>query len=294
MFFLLFLIQFSFSQEIEATVTVNIEQLDFESRTHVSSMKWDLENYINNQRFTEIEWDGPKIPVDINIFLTGGYNKQYSAQVVIVSRRIVRGTDDQGQSVELKLFDKNWSFIYQSGGNFSYNPSRFNEFSTLIDFYMLMIIGFDMDTFGELDGSRTLDKSKQIAQMAAAMNKNGYNTNYAPGELTRYSLISEMTDPRYEDFRKLIFEYFVDGIDLMVDDKVKALNNIEGIIQRMADFKRNKLTGPSVLLQVFFDSKSLEFAQLFKGESERAVWDYLIYLDPTNTMMYQDAAKGKI
>jgi hypothetical protein len=37
----------------------------------------------------------------------------------------------------------------------------------------------------------------------------------------------------------------------------------------------------------------MELAQLFRGESERGVWDNLIYLDPTNTMMYQDAAKGK-
>jgi hypothetical protein len=61
----------------------------------------------------------------------------------------------------------------------------------------------------------------------------------------------------------------------------------------MADFKRNKLSSPSAFLQVFFDSKSLELAQIFKGQSERGVWENLIYLDPTNTMIYQDAAKGK-
>jgi hypothetical protein len=281
------------SQEIEANVIVNMEQLTFEARSYVNSMEFDLENYINNQKFTDLNWDGPKIPVDINIFLSGGYNKQFSAQVVFVSRRVIRGTEEQGQSVELKLLDKLWSFQYQSGGMFSYNPTRFNEFSTLIDYYMLMIIGYDMDTFGELDGSKYLDQSKQIAHMAAAMNKNGYSTNYAPGELTRYSLISEMTDPRYDGFRKLIFAYYVDGLDLMSEKKEEALKNIENTIAQMAEFKRNKLSGPSVFLQVFFDSKSMELAQLFRGESERGVWDNLIYLDPTNTMMYQDAAKGK-
>lgn len=282
-----------FSQELNANVTVNIEQLDFESRSYVGSLKYDLENYINNQKFTDINWEGPKIPLDINIFLTGGYNKRFSAQIVIVSRRIIRGTDEEGQSVELKLLDKNWQFEYQSGSMLSYNPTRFNEFTSLIDYYMLMIIGYDMDTFGELDGSIYYDKSKQIIQMASSLNKNGYTTNYAPGEFTRYSLISEMSDPRYEPFRKLIFSYFVDGLDLMAENKDKALSNIENVFERMADFKKNKLSGPSVFLQEFFDSKSLELAQLFKGKSDSKIWDYLIYLDPTNTIIYQDAAKGK-
>lgn len=282
-----------YSQEIDAVVTVNVERLDFESRSYVANMKYDLENYINNQKFTEIDWEGTKVPVDISIYLSGGYNKRYSAQVVLVSRRVIRGTDDLGQSVELKLLDKTWNFEYQGGSNFSYNPTRYNEFSTLIDFYMLMFIGYDMDTYGELDGSVYLEKSKQICQLAAAMNKDGYQTTFAPGELTRYSLISEMTDPRNDDLRKLIFSYFVDGIDLMVENQEKALANIENTISQMAQFKRNKLTGPSSFLQVFFESKHLELAQLFKGRAESEVWNNLIYLDPTNTMIYQDAAKGK-
>ncbi|OGU61687.1 MAG: hypothetical protein A2X64_01580 [Ignavibacteria bacterium GWF2_33_9] len=282
-----------YTQELEATVTVNIDQLDFEARTYVASMKYDLENYINYQRYTDIDWEGSKIPVDINIFLSGGYNKRYNAQLVIVSKRVIRGTNGEGQSVELQLLNKNWSFEYQGGSNFSYNPTRYNEFSSIIDFYMLMVIGFDFDTFGELDGSKYYEQSKQIAMMAAALNKDGFSTNYAPGEVTKMSLISEMNDPRYNDFRKLIFAYYVDGIDKMVENKEEGLNNLEWVISEMAAFKEKKMTGPSVFLQTFFESKHLELAALFKGQADRTVWDNLIYLDPTNTMLYQDSQKGK-
>ncbi len=283
----------SYSQELKATVTVDMEQLDFESRTYVMSLKSDLENYLNNQRFTDVNWEGPKIPIDISIYLSGGSKSSFSAQLILVSRRVIRGTDGEGTSVGLKILDKNWQFEYQSGAMLSYNPTRFNEFTSLIDFYVLMAIGYDFDTYGELDGNTYYDQAKQICQMGATLNKEGYSTTFAPGELTRYSLISEMTDPRYEDFRKLIFSYYVDGLDVMVNDKEKGMANLEAVIDQMAQFKKNKLTGPSVFLQIFFDAKALEISQIFKGRESSTVWNNLIYLDPTNTMLYQAAMQGK-
>jgi len=283
----------SYSQEFKASVTVNMEQLDFESRTYVTNMKYDLENYLNNQRFTDVNWEGPKIPIDISIYLTGGYKNRFSAQLIVVSRRVIRGTDGEGSSVALKLLDRNWQFEYQTGAMLSYNPTRFNEFTSLIDYYVLMALGYDFDTYGELDGTQYYDQSRQIIQMGASLNKEGYSTNYAPGELTRFSLISEMADPRYEDFRKLIFAYYVEGLDVMVHNKEKGLQNIESIIDQLAKFKKSKLSGPSVFLQIFFDAKAQELAQLFKGQQNSPIWNNLIYLDPTNTMMYQDAMNNK-
>ena len=55
------------AQEIKATVEVNVDQLTFESRNYVSSMKRDLENYINTQTpkreeravYPRDDWDNP-------------------------------------------------------------------------------------------------------------------------------------------------------------------------------------------------------------------------------------------
>lgn len=281
------------AQEIRANVTVNMDMIQFDSRQYVSSLKYDLENYINNQKFTDIEWDGSRIPVEISIYLTGSNKTFFSAQLIVVSKRTIRGTNDEGQSVALKFLDKNWSFEYQSGAMLSYNPMRFNEFTSLIDFYMLMVIAHDLDTYGELDGTPYYDKAKQIIQMAATQNKAGYSMNYQPGEITRYSIISEFSDPRYEPFRRAIFSYYVDGLDLMTENPTKAKENILKTLEEMADFKKNKLTGPSNFIMMFFDAKAYELAQIFKGYPNSKVWDLLIYLDPTNTMLYQEAMKGK-
>ena len=66
-----FIISFSVSnaQEINAEVVVNMEQLSFEARNYVSTMENDLERYLNNERFTDLQWEGEPIPVGITIYL---------------------------------------------------------------------------------------------------------------------------------------------------------------------------------------------------------------------------------
>ncbi|HRP01468.1 MAG TPA: DUF4835 family protein [Candidatus Kapabacteria bacterium] len=281
------------AQEINAKISVNIEQIPEEYRYLISSLENDLTNYINTQKFTNINWEGDKIPIDINVAVTGGPRNKFAAQLFIAAKRYIYGQDG-GQSVTLRLIDKEWTFEYNQGAMLSYNPTRYNEFTSLIDYYMLLIIGFDADTYEELSGTKYYDNSKQIVSLASTYGVDGWETTYTPGKFTRYSLVSELTDLRYEPLRKLIFSYYVDGLDLMKENKEKAKENLAYIIQEMAAFKKNKLSGPSVLFTAFFDAKALELAQIFKGYTKyKGVFSDLIYLDPSNTMVYQEAAEYK-
>ena len=281
------------AQEIEAHVSVNMEQIPQEFRVSVNSIAGDIERYLNSQRFTSIEWEGPRIPVDLSIALTGGSRNVYSAQLFIASKRFIAGTEG-GQSITLRLLDKTWSFEYNMGANHSYNPQRYDPFTTLLDFYMLLIIGFDLDTYNEFDGTLVYEKAKLLTAMASTYNADGWETISNPGEFTRYNFINELTSFRFDGFRKLITSYYVDGLDLMNKDREQALDNLAFVIQEMADFKRNKLVEQSIIIQAFFEAKSLELAETFKGYTKHpSVFKDLIYLDPTNTAVYDDTQKGK-
>jgi hypothetical protein len=282
----------SHAQEIDVFVTVNMEQLPQEARVNVQTMDNDVKNYINNQRYTNIEWQGAKIPVEISIYLTGGSNNQYSARVFIVSKRTLEGEEGRA-SVALKFVDDKWSFEYTRFANLSYNPMRFQSFSTLLDFYMLLIIGYDMDTYGELEGSPVFEQAKQICQLGASAGADGYSTYSMPGQYTRYTLASEFTDLRYEDLRKLMNQYYTNGLDLMAKDKDAALKNIADVIAKIADYKKNKLSGPSTVLQAFFDSKYMELCALFQRWPDADLYKLLEYLDTGHTTSYEEAKAGK-
>lgn len=281
------------AQEIKANVTINMEQLVQDNRLNVSTMERDLTAYLNNQRFTGKDWEGPPIPVEVSIYLSGGGQGNYSARMFIVSRRMLL-SGDEASSVALRLVDNKWAFNYSQGATHSYNPLRFDHFISLIDFYMLVIIGYDLDTYGELDGSNAYEAAKQICRMGSAQSVDGYETYALPGELTRWNLVTEMSDLRYEPFRKLIFEYYVDCLDHMAKEPEKSLDALADVIADMADFKQNRMTGASAFLQVFFHAKSLELSTLFKGyQNKPGVFRNLMYLDPTNTALYEEARDSR-
>ncbi len=275
------------AQEIQADVNVDLEQIDQENRIYVTSMKRDIENYINNQRYTSINWEGARIPVNVSIFLTGGYQGKFSARMFVSAKRYLYGQDG-GASVTLRLVDVKWSFDYATGASLTYDPRRFDNFTSLLDYYMLLIIGFDMDTYGELDGTPIYEMAKEICRLGASYGASGYSTYSQPGEFTRYNLVSELTDLRYEPLRILFFEYYVDGLDMFAENKEEGLKSLKEVIDGIADYKRNKMVGPSVLLQAFFDAKAEELAPTFKNFPDKSIYRTLMYLDPTNTTIYEE------
>lgn len=281
------------AQEIQATVSVNMEMIPEEFRTNIMTLQSDLETYINKQRFTNMEWEGPPVPIEINIAVTGGMRNKYSAQLFIAAKRYIYGQEG-GMSVTLKLIDRTWNFEYNRGAMLSYNPTRYNEFTSILDYYMLLIIGFDLDTYEPLSGSRVYDLARSIVTLGASHGADGWQTTSTPGEFTRYSLISELTDLKFEPLRKLFYSYYYDGLDIMAEDREQGLANLAFVIQEMADFKDKKLTSPSVLIQAFFDAKAHELADLFKGYNKHpGVFRDLMYLDPTNSQIYENSRMGR-
>ncbi|MFW5663223.1 MAG: DUF4835 family protein, partial [Bacteroidota bacterium] len=217
---------------------------------------------------------------------------RYDARLFIASKRYLYG--QEGQSITLRLIDDKWSFEYARGAIHTYNPLRFDPFISLIDFYLLLIIGYDLDTYGVLDGTNIYEQAKAIVRLGAGQNAQGYETFSNPGEFTRYNLVSELTDQRFEPFRTLTFEYYVDGLDYMSENKDQALQNLADIINDMAVFKDKKMSGPSALLQAFFDAKHNELAQLFEGyDKDPMLFRNLMFLDPSHSQVYIEAQESR-
>lgn len=287
-------INFSLAQEIKANVTVNTEQIASENLYYIATMANDVENYINNTKFLDnYEWEGDPIPVEISIVLSGGNNNRFGARMFIASKRMLDGPKgEESWSVELRMVENKWKFEYSQGANFTYNTMRFDPFVSMLDYYMLIVIGFDLDSYGELDGSKAYDKAKLIFSNGVTAGADGFETHSTPGQYTKYNIVSELTDMRYDEFRKLIFSYYVDGLDLMYQEPKRALENLAYVIERMAEFKNKKMSSGSVLLQIFFDTKARELASIFNGYEERKVFNYLMDLDPANTIIYQESRDG--
>ncbi|MFN4766626.1 MAG: DUF4835 family protein [Ignavibacteria bacterium] len=279
------------AQEIELQVNVDLQNISFDNRIDIQNLKQDIVNYINNQRYSEQEWDKPKVPVDIGITITSrGGNNTYSGILTIMAYTVL---ENGSRSILMRAMDKQWTFEYAPGNMMTFQANRFNALSSPIDFYMLMAIGMFLDTFGELDGTPYYEKAKVICRAGAGANATGYPVTPDPSVPSKLGLSTEASDLLYEEFRKLIFSYHFDGLETINKDKSQGLQLLATIIEQMSQFKKSKVTMRSQFMESFFNSKFQELADLFKGYQDPEVFNNLSQLDPANSSVYQSAKENR-
>ncbi|MCS6999767.1 MAG: DUF4835 family protein [Bacteroidota bacterium] len=280
------------AQEFQPRVVVDVSMLSPELRQDVSTMQSDVLAYLQQQSFTGKEWQGPKIPIDVTIYLTGGNlaTRRYTARLLYTSSI---NLDSGRTSPILRVLDQQWSFPYTLNQTLTFQSLRFDPFSTLIDFYNFIALGLDADSYEYLAGTPYYQRAQELCILGAANNAPGYSqVVQEPGELTRISLVTELLSPRFETFRKLIFDYHYDGINRFAWAPDSARATLEAILARMVTFKR-QLTQASYLMRLFFDAKMNELCEVFRGTQNKRVLDMLRLLDPSNASVYEAAIEGR-
>lgn len=275
------------AQEIDATVTVNADQLPFTLQQEVAGFADDMQHYVNQTRWTAGEWEGGKIKMNFSVVFTGYVDGVYGAKLVVGSQRAINNSEKFSPMV--KILDEAWNFQYVRSQPFIQDPTRYDPLTGLIDFYVNIAIGLDLDSYGSLGGASSYEKSWTLAQRAQVRNDvNGWSPDVASGNYSRYGLIRELTELRFAPIRRFIYSYHYNGLDLIQADRKAALDSINNHLTALVIVK-DKLVQPSVLLRVFNDAKYIEYAELFAGYPDATVWRKLLYLDPGHQSVYEEA-----
>lgn len=282
--------QLSIAQEIAAKVTVNFEALQIEYREKLINFATQIEDYINKNKWTDIKWEGPKIPVSIQVyFRSGNPSNRYSAQVVITSQRPIYQSEKS--ALMIKLMDPNWEFTYEKNQVLLFNPSLFEPLTGFINYYIYVILGIDSDSYEAFGGTKFFNQALSIAYQGASSN---FSSGWNPGEgaFNRVDFVSEYLNEKYQNFRKAFFDYHYNGLDLASENPelpVKKLLNLIKVTEEL----RAKVFTRSMLLKVFFDTKYLEFCELLKDYSDKSVFDRLKKIDPAHISTYDEYQKKR-
>ncbi|MGB5849361.1 MAG: DUF4835 family protein [Ignavibacteriaceae bacterium] len=272
-----------YSQELNCNVIVNFQNVPVQNRELLVDFKNVVENYVNTTRFTDISWDGDKIDCSMNIFFTSaGGEVDYSAQIVVVSQRPVY--QSTRNSALLTLNDAQWSFKYEVGQSMYANLDAFDPLTSLLDFYALIIIGFDMDTWEEFGGTPYFKIAFDIVNLASASNnKNGWppsNNIYS-----RWGLVSDALNEKYASFRSAIFDYHY-GIDIFAQNKEVGQAKIVELIDVLYDLSESTGITKSVFIQTFFNAKFGEITDHLKDYPDKTVFTKLKKIDPSHAGRY--------
>jgi hypothetical protein len=281
---------FIYAQELDVTVTVNSEQLATAERERVEVFGKQIQDYLNNNKFTNQPWDGERIKCYFNVvFQNASDEVTYSAQVVIASQRPIYGTNNSSKM--LYVLDNSWKFKYEKNQAMYFNQSNFDPLTSFLDYYAYVIIGFDTDSFYSLGGSEYFQKALDITLKGGASQfAKGWQTESTA--FNRRVLLDNLLNARYQVFRQDFFNYHYNGIDLIGSSKADlrqlGMDNIVKLIKDL-DRMKDQIDWRSVLLRVFFDAKAVEIVDVLKNYPDKTIFDVLKRIDASHTTKYDEA-----
>lgn len=280
------------SAQIDCDVTVNFDNVS-QVRERLVTFEQDIENYVNSTKWSTEEMGGEKIKCTINIFFVAvtGENS-YQAQAFIGSSRPVyigNNPSDRNSPI-VRIFDDKWEFTYLKGQPLYRNDSQFDPLTDFIDFYMFLILGFDFDSYDNQGGTAYFQKAYSTLTQAPQTSKGwdrGSATNYS-----KFTLIEEINNPKYQPFREGFYLYHYKGLDLLATKPDVALKNMSGLIQKIGELK--KTSNPRALLfKTFFETKYEELSDVFKKYPDTSMLQLLISVDPAHINAYDQALNSR-
>lgn len=260
--FFLFSIADVFSQELNATVSVNFQQVANGNPQLFKNLETQVKEFLNTTKWTTKEFtDVEKIECNffINISTYGSNNFEATLQVQS-SRPVYNSTLS---TPILNINDKNFSFRFIEFENLIYDPNTFNSnLVSVLAFYANLIIGLDQDSFSELGGTEYLQIASNIVNVAQTSGFKGWNQSEGNNN-NRNFLISDILSSTFTPFRQALYQYHRLGMDVMADDVKKGKEGVIVGINALAEIQK---TRPNALLtRTFFDAKTDEIVSIFSG-----------------------------
>lgn len=250
------------AQEIQCLVTINDDQLEGNSFDYVkNSLKSDLEAYINEYRWTEVEYEEQeRIQCQISIILLAGdQDFNFSAETIIQLRRPIYNTSAETTSIIIS--DGTWQFSYPEGKSLIHDDLEFEPLTGFIDYYLYLMLGFDFDTFSQFGGTEWFVKAQNVVDLAQNSPTIGWTRNTNNGR-NRFVLITDLLNNNYETIRDAYYIYHRRILDSFVANPNQSRTELVTLLESIRDAKRRSTN--NYLFDLFFGTKSKEIASILE------------------------------
>jgi hypothetical protein len=276
----------AYAQELQATVTINAQNIQLSDRGIFDDMARSMENFLNSRRWTNENWQ-PQERIKCTFALTmetmpniGSFTGSMQVQVL----RPVYGTGYE--SVVFNFADRNWQFDYVESLPLDFNENNFGtNLTSMLGYYALIILGMDADTFSPLGGSPFFDRAFNVVLNAQQSPRAGWKQ--FESNRNRYWLIENLMSPQMAPVREAQYLYHRQGMDNFGRDENLARQSILESLEKIREV--NRIRPNQVLVNSFFDAKSEELANVFsRGDEEirQGALSLLSELDPANLERY--------
>lgn len=260
---LLFLLfsSFSFAQVLDCKISVNADLVDQTNSQIFETLERELNEFINSTSWVDIRAeDYNKINCTMLITIENYNNNEFQTNLQIQSSRPVFGSTYVTPLLNRK--DDDFNFTYQEFESLNFNPNNANtSLVSLISYYVYIVLGIDADSFSLFGGDLYYEQARKIVDLSQTNRYSGWKQSEK--KTNRYWLIDQLSTNPFSLFRQAIYDYHLNGLDMMVTQPEIGKQTIS---KSIADLKSLSDSRPnSLVLQLFFDTKSDEVVQIFTG-----------------------------
>jgi hypothetical protein len=266
------------AQKVVARVKVITDKLQGRNLDLFEGFEQKMTSYVNEYNWAKTD-DQTPLNLEIQFFLEKvsdeGGSKSVSATIYF------------SNSKEMQFRDNGCIFVLKKGYTFYHDQNLIDPLLSIVDFYVHIMLGDEMDTLGKFLGTTFFQKAKSIALQSKALI--AYN---AKGWDDRLVKAEQFLDPRYQDYR-IMKDFFYEGLFNYEDgDLSLARKNIGKAIELFGGLS-NK-TETAYHTERFIQTHYNDICKVFEASPDKSVFDKMIELDPKNKETYLKYRDGKL
>lgn len=248
------------AQELNATVTINAEQIEASYRDRFKTLQQDLQELITSQQWTSNQFaNQEKIVCSFAINISSMPSADtYTANLTVQSRRPVYNSSYNTSMLNWK--DDELTFAYTEGQNLNYNEfSLDNELVAVIAYYCYLTIGLDFESFSPKGGEAYLRKAENIVSQMQTSEHGGWKA--FDNKKNRHAVITALLEEQQSDFRALWYTYHRQGLDVMHQSMDKGRAQVTDACSRLGAVRKASPQTPLLLL--FINAKLDELTNIY-------------------------------
>lgn len=280
--------------ELNASVRISTPQLQRNDRKVFDQLEVSLKDFLNNTKWTNDNFEQEE-RIKCNFILTISKELDgnvFEAELAVQATRPVFGSGYETPLIS--HLDKDIVFTYEQNQPIEFlrdNPENQN-LSSLLAFYVYIILGLDYDSFSQYGGEQHLLTAEKIItniQNSSSNSAPGWRPSDGGKNRNRYWIMENLLNPRVRPFRNAIYTYHRKGLDMFTTNqeqgKAAILLALEDIDKVGAAYFN------SMIIQMFSYAKKDELVEMWKiapkPQKDRII-QIMSKLDPANTQRYRE------
>lgn len=279
------------AQELDFQVTINSAKAQKAEPAVFESLQRAIREFINTRDWVGDEFiSEERIKGSIQLTISDELSvNSFKAEIAIQATRPVYGSTYE--TALLNHVDKEVTFTFEQFEPLIYTPNVYNDnLSSIISFYVYMILGLDYDTYAPLGGNPHFQLAQEVmnavpSETAKAL---GGWTSIGGSNRNRFFFLDNLMNPKVKPYRRAMYDYHRQGLDLMVSDTETGKATILAALSSIDDV--HKSYPNSMIVQMFSNTKAEEIIEIFKvaGRDQKSkVTQIMGRLDPAQSSKYR-------